>query len=125
MILSLAKEREFMGLMLFLVQIIPEACLVVWYQTAQVVQDSFAETIIAIGEGLTPFIIISVVVSIVIVEGWAMLYESFARRLRKRRFEEGRATERKQWQAWYETAKAATEAGKPLPDPPREMPSQN
>ena len=53
-----------------------------------------------------------------------MLYESFARRLRQRRIEEGRALEHKEWQAWYETAKAATAAGRPLPEPPKlETPS--
>ena len=48
-----------------------------------------------------------------------MLYESFARRLRKMRIQQGRAIERKQWQDWYKTAKAATEQGKPLPEPPK------
>ena len=119
MILTLAKGRELLGLTLFLVQMIPLAFLVIWHETHQMVKDGFAETTIAIGTSLTSFIIVAAVSTVVMIEGSAMLYESFARRLRKMRIQQGRAIERKQWQDWYKTAKAATEQGKPLPEPPK------
>ena len=117
MILTLAKGREFLGLTLFLLQMIPLATLVIWHETNQMVKDGFADTTIAIGTSLTSFIIVTAVSTVVMIEGSAMLYESFARRLRKMRIQQGRAIEYKRWRDWYETVKAEANQGKPLPEP--------
>ena len=52
-----------------------------------------------------------------------MLYESFARRLRKMRIQQGRAIEYKRWRDWYETVKAEANQGKPLPEPLKPEPA--
>ena len=117
MILTLAKGRELLGLTLFLLQMIPLTSLVIWHETHQVVKDGFAETTIAIGTSLTSFVVVTAVTTVVMIEGSAMLYESFARRLRKMRIQQGRAIEYKRWRDWYETVKAEANQGKPLPEP--------
>ncbi len=71
-------------------------------------------TLIAIGESLGPLVLVMAAVTVILVEGGAMIAE----RYQKIRFEAGVQQERAQWIAWNQRRLAAEERGERFTEPP-------
>ena len=104
--------------------------IVAWYEIAVRTNDSGFETFEAIGRGSSPYILLSVVSTTIMVEVIFMLSEWLQKRAEKKGREEGREegleqglergrVERDaQWQAWLERRDRAMANGEPFAEPP-------
>ena len=102
----------------------------IWYEVAYRTEDSWPETIVSIGQGVSSAVAVTFTI-FATVEG--MIYmviamgrlkqlkkESEAKQeeaLKKGR-EEGRQEERRKWQAWARRGEEARAAGQPFNEPP-------
>ena len=107
---------------LFPIQVAVYTGLIAWYEIAVRTNDDVFETLISVGRNSSPFVLISVVSTTVVVEVIFMLSEWFAEWLRKRaerRGEErGRRLERQEWEAWLERFNQARADDRPFDEPP-------
>ncbi len=119
---AIAREREGQFLLMFLLLIALTLGVVVWYEIRHETADDGWDTAIAIGIGMSYCVVISTAFTYVIVEGVAMLAEQF----KKKRYDAGRAEERQErdalWESWLERRDAALSRGEPFDEPP---PSRN
>ena len=113
---------------LFPVQVAVYTGLVAWYEIAVRTNDNAFETFTSIGRNSSPFVLISVVSTTVVVEVIFMLSVWFAEWLRKKRElreireeirgeERGRQLERQEWEAWLDRLKQARADGLPFDEP--------
>ena len=98
------KERALWFFIVFVLQFLGCLGLVVYQEVVDNTGDTALETAIAVGEGLAPFVIINIVMTVVIVEGAAMLYDLYKRevkeRTKKETTEENRAETLRLSQEW-------------------------
>ena len=101
--------------------------LAVWYEVFVVTDDSWPETIFAIGRAVGPGVGAIMAESIIVTEGLFMvLFGGILRRREERRVEEaesrgrseGVAQEREKWQEWNRRRLEAEAAGHPFTEPP-------
>ena len=78
------KERALWFFIVFVLQFLGCLGLVVYQEVVDNTTDTALETAIAVGEGLAPFVIINIVMTVVIVEGVAMLYDLYKREVKER-----------------------------------------
>ena len=78
------KERALWFFIVFVLQFLGCLGLVVYQEVVDNTTDTALETAIAVGEGLAPFVIINIVMTVVIVEGAAMLYDLYKREVERR-----------------------------------------
>ena len=114
---------------LFPIQVAVYTVLIAWYEIAVHTNDDAFETLISIGRNSSPFVLISVVSTTVVVEVIFMLSVWFAEWLRKKRElreigeeirgeERGRQLERQEWETWLERFNQARAGGLPFDEPP-------
>ena len=110
---------------LFPIQVAVYTVLIAWYEIAVHTNDDAFETLISIGRNSSPFVLISVVSTTVVVEVIFMLSVWFAEWLRKKRElreigeeERGRQLERQEWETWLERFNQARADGLPFDEPP-------
>lgn len=65
-----------------------------------------------------PLVVVSAVVALIAVEGWAMLAERYLRERYRKGREEGREEERKAWREWNDRRVLAEKNGHPFNEPP-------
>ena len=82
------KERALWFFIVFVLQFLGCLGLVVYQEVVDNTADTALETAIAVGEGLAPFVIINIVMTVVIVEGAAMLYDLYKREVKERSIRE-------------------------------------
>ena len=99
---------------LFPIQVAVYTGLIAWYEIAVRTNDDAFETFISIGRHSSPFVLISVVSTTVIVEVIFMLSEW----LQIRGEERGRRLERQEWEAWLDRLKQARADGRQFDEPP-------
>ena len=101
--------------------------LAVWYEVFVVTDDSWPETIFAIGRAVGPGVGAIMAESIIVTEGLFMvLFGGIMRRREERRVEEaesrgrseGVAQEREKWQEWNRRRLEAEAEGDPFTEPP-------
>ena len=135
---TVAFSRTGWFLLLLTTQVVLAGLAVGWYEVfARTDDDAFA-TALAIGRGLEPFVVISIVTTVIVVEGTAMLAERyFQERYERGRqkgleegiekgleegiekgLEQGHEKSDRAWRAWYERMRAAQAEGKPFDEPP-------
>ena len=91
--------------------------LAIWYEVSVVTDDTWPETIFAIGRDAAPGIAVIAADSIVtvdIVMILTLLYEDY----RRKRIERAVARIHQQWQAWNQRRLDAEAAGQPFTEPP-------
>ena len=125
-------------LLLFSTQFIALSAFVAWYEIAVNTADTWPQTIIAIGNGISPWVIVIVADSAIITEA-AMLVSQYLiekyhnKRRREGREEgreegikvgrvEGREERQQQWEEWNRRRMEAEAANRPFTEPP---PGQN
>ncbi len=82
--LSVPKSRAQWFILLFLLQFLFCLSLVVYHEIAGNTTDSAIETVLAIGKGFSPFVIIITATTVITVEGVAMLYDLYKREVEER-----------------------------------------
>ncbi len=82
--LSVPKSRAQWFILLFVLQFLGCLGLVIYQEIAGNTTDSALETALAIGKGFSPFVIIIIATSVIIVEGVAMLYDLYKREVEER-----------------------------------------
>ena len=124
--LPIGRTREGRYLLLFSVQMLVCLGLLTWYEVSYQTGDGVLATVIAIGQGMSAFVVVVTATTVVIVEGSAMLAERYL----KRRYEagkaegrdegraEGRANEAARWRAWNARRVEAEREGRPFDEPP-------
>ena len=100
--------------MLFTIQIVPCLTAIVIYEIWGVANDGAYDTITAILRQSESLIIVIATETYVIVEGVNMLSEIW----KKKRYEDGRAEERRIWVEWNQRREQAQREGRPFDEPP-------
>ena len=109
----IGKGREGWFLFLFLLQFCIYTGILTYYQHVVNGRDGLS-TFVAVLGGMPGIIALSTASTIVFLEGLEMLSERYL----KRRYEEGRAEERKAWEDWNRRRVEAEEAGEKFNEPP-------
>ena len=123
--------RAWRGLyfVLYSVQVIVCAGLVIWHEVFLKSEDSALETFMAIGRGAAPFVLVVAAETVILVEVLFMLSEWYLeRRYRQGKTEgrvEGLAEEYRRWEAWNNRRLAAEAQGLPFDEPPPSLPTQD
>ena len=76
--LPIGRTREGRYLLLFSVQMLICLGLLTWYEVGYQTGDGVLGTVIAIGQGIAPFVVVVTATTVVIVEGSAMLAETLS-----------------------------------------------
>ena len=121
-------------LLLFSTQFIALAAVVAWYEIAVNTADTWPQTIIAIGNGISPWVIIIVADSAIITEAAMLvsqyLIEKYHNKRRREGVEEGikvgeergikagREERQQQWEEWNRRRMEAEVANRPFTEPP-------
>ena len=84
-----------------------------WHLPGDALDGAPAGIVSAVG-ALAPFVILSITVMVLVVEGGSMVSEAFL----KRRYEAGREAERAEWERWLERKEAAERDGLAFDEPP-------
>ena len=103
---------------LFSVQLLSLTGFVVWYEVSLNAADSWPETILAIGRGASPFVILIAAESFILTEVAEMISERYL----EKRYRDGRADEYQRWVEWNNRRLAAEAAGEPFDEPPPSQP---
>jgi hypothetical protein len=121
----LFRDHENTYLFVSVVLVICLTGVIAWYEVEHKIEDTLPETILAIGQGFST----AVAITLTAIATWEVAM-MFAEKYRARRFEEGREIGRKEgreigreevrkaWQAWYERLKAAGDKNEPFDEPP-------
>ena len=91
--------------------------LAVWYEVFAIIDDSWPETVFAIGRDAAPGIAVVAADSVVVVDIvmiLTLLYEDYRRKRFERAEARGAARERERWQAWNQRRLDAEVAGQPF-----------
>ncbi len=104
---------------LFSVQLLSLIGFVVWYEAFLNAADSWPETILAIGRGASPFVILIAAESFILTEVAVMISERYL----EKRFRDGQAAQHQRWVEWNNRRIAAEAAGEPFDEPPPRPPS--
>ena len=126
---------------LFSVQLLSLIGFVVWYEVSLNGEDSWPETILAIGRGASPFVILiaadswpetilaigrgaSPFVILIAAESFILteVAEMISERYLEKRYRDGRADEYQRWVEWNNRRLAAEAAGEPFDEPPPSQP---
>ena len=119
---SVPEDTQTLFLILFSIQFIALSGLVIWHEINSYAGGPWPEVIIAIGQGIGPWILIIAAESIITAESYMWVSE----RYKQRRYlqgheegrEEGRAEAYEEWEAWNRRREAAQTAGEPFNEPP-------
>lgn len=111
---------------IFSIQTVVLLGLAVWYETAVVTKDSWAETLFAIGSDAGPGIAVIAAESVILTEVYfVVIFDGLIERRRRRQMEreaereaEGEARAHERWQAWNQRRLDAEAAGQPFDEPP-------
>ena len=96
--------------------------LLTWFEVGYQRDDGSLATVIAIGQGMAPLVVVVTATTVVILEGSTMLAERYL----QRRYEEGQAKGRAEgmadeaarWRAWNARRLEAEREGRPFDEPP-------
>ena len=113
-------------LFLFSAQFIALSAFITWYEIAVNTADGWPQTIIAIGNGISPWVIVIVADSALLTEATMLVSQYLIEKYRNKRHREGRAEgraegreeERQQWVAWNRRRMEAEAANRPFTEPP-------
>ncbi len=119
--------RAWRGLyfVLFSVQVIVCAGLVIWHEVFLKSEDSALETFMAIGRGAAPFVLVVAAETVILVEVLFMLSEWYLERRYRQGRVEGLADRQRMWEAWNNRRMAAEAEGKSFDEPPPSLPTQD
>ena len=95
--------------------------LAIWYEIFARTEDSWPETIFAIGRDAAPSIAVVAADSVVVVDIFmilTLLYEDYRRKRLERAEARGEVREREKWQAWNQRRLDAEASGQPFTEPP-------
>ena len=117
-------------LVLFSTQFIALAAVVAWYEIAVNTADTWPQTIIAIGNGISPWVIVIVADSAIITEATMLVSQYLIEKYKNKRYRDGRQDGRvegleerqQQWEEWNRRRMEAEAANRPFTAPP---PGQN
>ena len=121
-------------LVLFSTQFIALSAFVAWYEIAVNTADTWPQTIIAIGNGISPWVIIIVADSAIITEAAMLVSQYLIEKYYNKRYRDGRQDGRvegrvegleerqQQWEEWNRRRMEAEAANQPFTEPP---PGQN
>ena len=115
---TVAFSRTGWFLLLLTTQVVVAGLAVGWYEVFERTGDDGFATALAIGRGLEPFVVIAIVTTVIVVEGYAMLAERYFKERYERGRQEGHEEADRAWRAWYERMRAAQAEGKPFDEPP-------
>ena len=111
---SLPASRALWFVLLFVLQFLGCLGMVVYQEIAGNISDTALETAIAVGEGVSYFVIIIIATSWIAVEGVAMLYDLYKREVERRA--EERAERRTTRRIWEESDRLTREWEKLSPE---------
>ncbi len=115
--MNLDKSREGLGLGLFVLLSLACLGLVIWLEATDSETVGIVATVVSVLERMAAILVTLSLSIYALVEGVAMLYERYA----KRRFQEGRQTERverdKEWDSWLERREKALADGQTFDEP--------
>lgn len=112
--IPIGRSREGRYLLLFTFQLIICLGLLTWYEVGHQRDDGSLATVIAIGQGMAPLVVVVTATTVVILEGSTMLAERYL----QRRYEAGKADEAARWRAWNARRLEAEREGRPFDEPP-------
>lgn len=124
--IPIGRSREGRYLLLFTFQLIICLGLLTWFEVGYQRDDGSLATVIAIGQGMAPLVVVVTATTVVILEGSTMLAERYL----QRRYEEGQAKGRAEgeakgiadeaarWRAWNARRLKAEREGRPFDEPP-------
>ncbi len=95
--------------------------LAVWFEVFAKTEDSWLETIFAIGSDAAPAVAVIAAESIVVVDLvmiLTLLYEDYRKKQYAKALAQGEAREREKWQAWNQRRLEAEANGQPFTEPP-------
>ena len=101
--------RELSYIFLFLIQFLIALSFVVWHEVGRVTTDGVVETVLSILQRMGGTVALFVVMTYVVIEGWAMLAEKFFKRQRQEINAE--------WEAWLRRKAEAEAKGEPFNEP--------
>ena len=107
------RYNEIRYLILFVVLVVYLTGLAVWYEAFYYTKDSLPKTIKSIGQEIGSAVATGIAVIAILA-----LVVLISERYKQRRYEEGRADERKRWEDWNDRRMAAEARGEKFDEPP-------
>ena len=116
--IPIGRSREGRYLLLFTLQLIICLGLLTWFEVGYQRDDGSLATVIAIGQGMAPLVVVVTATTVVILEGSTMLAERYLQRRYEEGMAKGEANEAARWRAWNARRLEAEREGRPFDEPP-------
>jgi hypothetical protein len=123
--MQIRKTREGWYIGLAFVQLAIFLILVGLHEVSNVDHDGKLKTLLNIGGGFAPFVIISLADSLIIIEGVAMLAERYLKGRYQDGKREGQQEERRAWEAWNQRREQAVRDGQEFTESPPSAPQSD